>query len=121
MLNSSIGSFRLWAEKKIAQRAVKLLRSLFHKHPEKFSQVQYEKSRSKNMRLLSCHYILSEMTTNKSISLKDERKDQASDMQELANRAAKEENLLQHQKNVMEDLNHEDRQEEKQSLIGHAN
>lgn len=121
MLDSSIGSFRLWAEKKIADRAVRLMRSLYHKHPEKFTQVQYEKSRSKNMKLLSCQYILSEMTTNKSISLKDDRTDQASDMQELANRAAKEESLLQHQKDVMEGLTHEDRADEKQNLISHAN
>ena len=120
MLNSSVSTFRLWAENKVAQRAAKLLRSLYHKHPEKFTQVQYEKTRSKNMKLLSCHYILSELTSNKSISLKDDRTNQADEMQELANRAAKEENLLQHQKEVVSSLT-ENNEESNQSLIGHAN
>ena len=116
MLNSSIASFRLWAEKKIALRASKLLRALYHKNPEKFTQVQYEKSRGKSMKLLSCQYILSEMTTNKSISLKDDRSNHADHMQELANRAAKEESLLQRHKDVIEGLtgdnNEKDQKEE---------
>ena len=120
MLNSSVSSFRLWAEKKLALRASKLLRSLYHKNPEKFTKVQYEKTRGKSMKLLSCQYILSEMTTNKSISLKDDRSNQADEMQELANRAAKEENLLQHQKDVIEGLTGNDNQKD-QNLIAHSN
>ena len=120
MLNSSVSSFRLWAEKKLALRASKLLRSLYHKNPEKFTKVQYEKTRGKSMKLLSCQYILSEMTTNKSISLKDDRSNQADEMQELANRATKEEKLLQHQKDVIESLTG-DGNEKDQNLIAHSN
>ena len=116
MLNSNVAAFRIWAEKKLAKRAENFLRSLYLKHPEKFGQVEYEHSRKKRMRLAKASYILSELTSQKSISLKDERDDHLSQLQEFKNKFAGETQRLALQENVIKDLTHDDR-EEGQTLL----
>lgn len=86
MLSSKVAAFRIWAEKKIAKRAENYLRVLYLKHPEKFGKIEYEHSKKKRMRLAKANYILSEMTSQKSISLKDERDDHLSQLQDFKNR-----------------------------------
>ncbi len=71
MLNSKVQAFRIWAEKKLAKRAENFLRLLYLKHPEKFTKVEYEHTKKKRMKIAKCSYVLSELTSQKSISLKD--------------------------------------------------
>ena len=116
MLTSKVNAFRIWAEKKIAKRAENFLRLLYLKHPEKFSKVEYENSKKKSMRLLKCNYILSEMTSQKSISLKDEREDHLAQFNDFKDRFTGEQQRLLLQENVMKDLTHDDREPE-QTLL----
>lgn len=116
MLTSKVNAFRIWAEKKLAKRAENFLRMLYLKHPEKFSKVEYENSKKKSMKLLKCNYILSEMTSQKSISLKDEREDHLSQLNEFKERFTGEQQRLLLQENVMKDLTHDDREPE-QTLL----
>lgn len=116
MLNSNVAAFRIWAEKKLAKRAENFLRALYLKHPEKFGQVEYEHSKKKRMRLAKASYILSELTSQKSISLKDERDDHLNQLQEFKNKFAGETQRLALQENVIKDLTHDDR-EEGQTLL----
>ncbi|NRA89977.1 MAG: hypothetical protein HRU43_02455 [Simkaniaceae bacterium] len=117
MLKSNIAAFRIWAEKKIAKRAEDFLRVLYLKHPEKFGKVEYENSKRKKMRLSKANYILSELTSQKSISLKDEREDEVAKLSDFKDRFTGEAQRLSIQENVIKDLTHDDREEE-QSLLG---
>jgi hypothetical protein len=117
MLKSNVAAFRIWAEKKIANRAENFLRVLYLKHPEKFGKVEYENSKKKKMRLAKANYILSEMTSNKSISLKDDR-DEVAQLNEFKDRFTGEAQRLALQENVIKDLTQEDRQESGQTLLG---
>jgi len=117
MLKSNVAAFRIWAEKKIANRAENFLRILYLKHPEKFGKIEYENSKKKKMRLAKANYILSEMTSQKSISLKDDR-DEVAQLNEFKDRFTGEAQRLALQENVIKDLTHEDRQESNQTLLG---
>lgn len=116
MLKSNVAAFRIWAEKKIANRAENFLRILYLKHPEKFGKVEYENSKKKKMRLAKANYILSELTSQKSISLKDDR-DEVAQLNEFKDRFTGEAQRLALQENVIKDLTHEDRQDN-QTLLG---
>ena len=117
MLKSNVAAFRIWAEKKIANRAENFLRILYLKHPEKFGKVEYENSKKKRMRLAKANYILSELTSQKSISLKDDR-DEVAQLNEFKDRFTGEAQRLALQENVIKDLTQEDRQESGQTLLG---
>ena len=116
MLRSNVAPFRIWAEKKIATRAENFLRVLYLKHPEKFGNVEYENSKKKRMRLAKANYILSELTSQKSISLKDDR-DEVAQLNEFKDRFTGEAQRLALQENVIKDLTQDDRQEG-QTLLG---
>jgi len=117
MLKSNVAAFRIWAEKKIAKRAEDFLRVLYLKHPEKFGKVEYENTKRKKMRLSKANYILSELTSKKSISLKDEREDEVAKLSDFKDRFTDEAQRLSLQENVIKDLTHDDRKEE-QTLLG---
>jgi len=116
MLKSDVAAFRIWAEKKLANRAENFLRILYLKHPEKFGKVEYENSKKKKMRLAKANYILSELSSQKSISLKDDR-DEVAQLNEFKDRFTGESQRLALQENVIKDLTHEDRQDN-QTLLG---
>jgi len=116
MLNSNVAAFRIWAEKKIAKRAENFLRILYLKHPEKFAKVEYEHSKKKRMKLAKANYILSEMTSQKSISLKDDRDDHLNQLNDFKDRFTGEQQRLMLQENVIKDLTHDDREPE-QTLL----
>lgn len=116
MLESRVEVFRVWAEKKIAKRAKNFLRVLYLKHPEKFGKIEYEHLKKKRMRIAKANYILSELTSLKSISLKDEREDHTAQLEDFKNRFAGESKRLAMQESVIKDLTHDDR-EEKQTLL----
>lgn len=117
MIKSNVHAFRIWAEKKIAKRAEDFIRLLYIKHPEKFAKVDYENSKHKRMKMAKCSYILSEMVSQKSISLKDKR-DELAELQKFKEQFSGEQQRLMLQENVMKDLTHDDREEE-QTLLAH--
>ena len=117
MLESKVGAFRIWAEKRIAKRAENFLRILYLKHPEKFGKIEYEHSKKKRMRLAKANYILSELTSQKSISLKDERDDHVAQLENFKDKFTGEAHRLALQENVIKDLTHDDR-ESGQTLLG---
>ena len=110
MLDSKVAPFRIWAEKKIARRAESFLRVLYLKYPEKFAKIEYENTKKKKMRLARVNYILSELISQKSISLKDNREDHISKLEDFKNRFAGETQRLALQENVIKDLTHDDRE-----------
>jgi len=116
VIKSNVAAFRIWAENKLIKRAENFLRVLYLKHPEKFSQVEYEDSKKKRMKLAKANYILSEMISQKCISLKDNRDDHLNQLNEFKERFAGEEQRLILQENVIKDLTHDDREPE-QTLL----
>jgi len=82
LLKSKILIVRIWAEKKMIKYARTFLRLLYLKHPEKFSEIEYETIKKKSMKLVKANYILSELTSQKSISLKDTQHNQFGDFKE---------------------------------------
>ncbi|MEM8727684.1 MAG: hypothetical protein AAGE99_03130 [Chlamydiota bacterium] len=108
MLGSKVAAFRIWAEKKVAKRAENYLRVLYLKHPEKFGKIEYEHSNKKRMRLAKANYILSEMISQKSISLKDECDDHIDRLEDFKNRFTGEVNRFALQKNTITDLTQDD-------------
>jgi len=117
MLESKVAAFRIWSEKKIAKRAANFIRILYLKHPEKFGKIEYEHSRKKKMRLAKANYILSELTSHKTISLKDDRTDTEAQLNDFKDRFTGEAKSLALQENMIKDLTHDDREEE-QTLLG---
>ncbi|MCB1107280.1 MAG: hypothetical protein KDK76_04205, partial [Chlamydiia bacterium] len=117
MLSSKVAAFRIWAEKKIAKRAEDFLRILYLKHPEKFGKIEYEHSKRKRMRIAKVNYILSELTSHKSISLKDERDDHVAQLKNFKDKFTGETQRLALQENVIKDLTQDDR-ESNQTLLG---
>ncbi|QVL56999.1 MAG: hypothetical protein KFB93_06350 [Simkaniaceae bacterium] len=111
MLESKVSAFRIWAEKRIAKRAEAYLRVLYLKHPEKFGTIEYENSKNKRMRLAKANYILSEMMSQKSISLKDDRDDHINQLEDFKNRFTGEAKRLALQENIIKDLTQDDRAE----------
>ena len=116
MLDSKVAAFRIWAEKKLAKRAENFLRVLYLKYPEKFGKIEYEHSKKKRMRLAKVNYILSELTSQKSISLKDDRDDHMDKLEDFKNRFTGEAKRLALQESVIKDLTHDDREPE-QTLL----
>ena len=108
MLNSKVHAFRIWDEKRIEKRAENFLRILYLKHPEKFTKVEYEHSKKKKMKIAKCNYILSELTSQKSISLKDNR-DELEELRKFKEQFTGEQQRLVLQENVIKDLTHDDR------------
>ena len=115
MIHSKIHAFRIWAEKKLAKRAESFLRILYLKHPEKFAKVEYENSKKK-MKLAKANYILSELVSQKSISLKDETEDHMNKMNDFKDKFTGEHQRLVLQENLMKDLTQDERQDD-QTLL----
>lgn len=116
MINSSVQIFRIWAEKELIKRAKNFLCLLYLKHPEKFTKVEYAHSTQKKMRLLKANYILSELVSQKTISLKDEQDDHINKMNEFKDRFTGEHQRLMLQESLMKDLT-QDKSNEQTSLL----
>ena len=116
MVNSKIHVFRIWAEKKLVKRAETFLRVLYLKHPEKFAKVEYEHSKKKKMKLAKANYILSELVSQKSISLKDENEEYIDKLKDFKDRFTGEHQRLVLQESLMKDLT-QDEQKEKHTLL----
>ena len=117
LMHSSRDICRIWAEKKVVKRGKNLIRLLYLKHPEKFRNVEYENAKSKKMSIIKANYILSEVTSNKSISLKDDRTNELAQLKDFKNRFTGEAQSLMFQENIIKDLTQDDHGE-KHNLLG---
>lgn len=70
-IESKYHFLRVWAETHLASRGERHLRNLYLQHPSKFFEVEFEDSKNIKMRLVKCSYIISEMSSNKRVSLND--------------------------------------------------
>lgn len=115
LAQSGITILRVWGEKKLAKRGERFIRSLFLKHPEKFSEVEFNDKRHARMKFVRGTLVITEMVSQKTISLKDNKDDYLSELESFRNKfKAEEEKLLMH-KNVVEKLNEESHNDQ---LIG---
>lgn len=67
-IGSRIELFRIWAETRLAKRGAQYLRSLYRETPDKFFDVLFTMGGSR-MQLSQCKYILSDSSSQKTISL----------------------------------------------------
>ena len=118
LAESNLALFRLWGEKKLAKRGQKFIRSLFMKSPEKFSKVEFANNRNTKIKMTRGIFIISELTNQKTLSLKDDKDNYLSELESFKDKYKAEEARLLIQKNVVEELTFEKDNEEKEALIG---
>jgi hypothetical protein len=68
-VHSRLEWFRIWAEARLARRGAKYLRRLYRENPEKFFDINFKREGSPVTELSQCKYILSDNTSQKTISL----------------------------------------------------
>lgn len=115
MASSKVEFFRFWGEKQLAKRGKAFLMSLYMKSPEKFSKVELKGN--KRMQLARGTFTISELTSQKTISLKDEKEDYLSELESFKDQFKAEEMKLRHQKEVIEKLTQDETDSNAQKLI----
>jgi len=113
---SKIALFRIYAEKRLAKRGAKYIRSLYIKHPEKFASVNLSNTKSSRMLIVRGIFIISEEINQKTISLKDDKEDYTSELESFRIKFKKEEAALRQQEAAIKELTFEEN--ENQRLIG---
>lgn len=113
---SRIELLRIWAETRLAKRGEQYLRKLYRESPEKFFDVRFTMGNAR-MRLSECKYILSDNSSQKTISLAND--DFFSDEMEHVRKRllAKEETFADEQKLAKEFTPNEGDQPETPSFI----
>lgn len=101
-IRSRIELLRIWAETRIAKRGAKYIRNLYRECPEKFFDLHFNMEGSPITEMCQCKYILSDNTSQKTISLLKE--DLISDEMQQIRQAllAKEETLAEEEKLIQE-------------------
>jgi hypothetical protein len=116
-IHSKISFLRIWAETGMAKRGEQHLRALYLRHSEKFFDVEFENSTKVKMRLKKCNYIISEVSSQKKIFIKNED-EKIGDDEDFKLRLKNEELKMLEQESYIRDFSREERQ--KQHLIGPA-
>lgn len=97
-IRSRIELLRIWAETRIAKRGARYIRNLYRENPEKFFDLQFNMEGSPVAEMCHCKYILSDNTSQKTISLANENS-LPDEMQQIRQALlAKEETLAEEQK-----------------------
>ena len=118
MVESKLELFRFWGEKRLARRGQIFITGLYMKAPEKFSKADLKRQGKKRMQLVRGTLIISELTSQKTISLKDNKDDYLSELENFKEKFKDEEMKLRHRKEVIENLTHDENDETAQKLIG---
>jgi len=118
LANSKVEFFRFWGEKRLAKRGQAFMMNLYMKAPEKFSQAELKSSGKKRMQLARGTLIISELTNQKTISLKDNKDDYHAELEEFRTKFKEQEMKLRHQKDVIQELTHDESDANAQKLIG---
>lgn len=115
-IGSRIEFLRIWAETRLAKRGAAYLRRLYRENPDKFFDIQFNMEGTPIMLLSQCKYILSDNTSQKTISLLNEESF-PDEMQQIRKQLlAKEATLAQEQK-LAEEFTPE--VDEEGNLLGH--
>lgn len=117
LAKSNIEFLRYWGEKRLAKRGQSFIMNLYLKAPEKFSQTELKSSTKKRMQLARGTLVISELTNQKTISLKDKKEDYLSDLEKFRNEFKKQEMKLRHQKHVIEELTQDESDANTKKLI----
>lgn len=100
---------KVWAEKGLAKRGRRHIKSLYRKYPEKFFDVTFERT----LDLVKCSYIIDEMTSQKRISVKEEweNKGLLAPMDEYLNKIKNYEEIIKQQQHLISQATSEPRDE----------
>jgi len=105
---------RVWAEKGLAERGRRHIRSLYRKYPEKFFDVTFGKS----LEPVKCSYIIDEMTSQKRVCVKeDETKGLLAPMDEYINKIKAYEEVIKQQQHLIAQVTSENKDEPRPYLI----
>lgn len=113
---SSIDVLRFYGEKKLAKRAMNFLKTLYIKHPEKFASLDLETSKSPRMKMVRGTFIISEVVSQKTISLKDDGENYQSELESFRRKFRAEEAKLRSQEAAVKELTFAEEGQER--LIG---
>ncbi len=97
-IRSRIEWFRIWAEARLAKRGAKYLRRLYRENPDKFFDINFKREGSPVTELSQCKYILSDNTSQKTISLASDEGVSPEMLQIRQKLVAKEETMAEEQK-----------------------
>lgn len=112
---SKIAVLRILGEKRLSKRAMRFLRTLYLKAPEKFAATDLGNRKSGRMKMVCGTLIISEEINQKTISLKDHKEDYLSELEAFRNKFKEEEAKLRQQEEAVKALTFE---EEEKKRIG---
>ncbi|MCB1076095.1 MAG: hypothetical protein KDK59_11305 [Simkania sp.] len=118
LAKSNIEFFRYWGEKRLAKRGQAFIMNLYMKSPEKFSHAELKSKGRKQMELARGTLIISELTNQKTISLQDNKEDYHAELESFRSKFKEQEMKLRHQKEVIQELTHDESDANAQKLIG---
>lgn len=101
---SSIAIFRLLGEKRLAKRAMNFLKALYIKHPEKFATLDLSNTKRSSMKMVRGTFIISEVISQKTISLKDNGDNYQSELESFRKKFREEEAKLRTQEAAVKEL-----------------
>lgn len=116
LAESKFEVLRLMGEKRLAKRAMHFLKALYIKHPEKFATLELSNTKSPRMKMVRGTFIISEVVSQKTISLKDDGENYQSELEAFRNKFREEEAKLRMQEAAVKELTFDD--EEQERLIG---
>lgn len=116
LAQSNIDVLRFMGEKRLAKRAMHFLKALYIKHPEKFASLDLANSRSPRMKMVRGTFIISEVVSQKTISLKDNGDNYQSELESFRRKFREEEAKLRMQEAAVKELTFEEEGQER--LIG---
>ncbi|MBX7066985.1 MAG: hypothetical protein K1X28_07125 [Parachlamydiales bacterium] len=102
-IRSRIELLRIWAETQIAKRGARYVRNLYRENPEKFFDIQFNMEGSPVAEICQCKYILSDNTSQKTISLADE-KALPNEMQQIRQALLAKEEIMQEEQKLAEEF-----------------
>lgn len=105
---SNIDIFRIYGEKRLAKRAMNFLRSFYLKHPEKFAKVDLSNLKSSRMKMVRGTLVISEVVSQKTISLKDDGDNYESELESFKRKFKEEEAKLRMQEAAVKELTFEE-------------
>jgi len=117
LAKSNIEFLRYWGERRLAKRGQVFITALYMKTPEKFSQAELQGRGRKNIRLARGTLIISELTNQKTISLKDKKDDYHAELEQFKNDFKRQEMKLRHQQKVIQELTQDESDANSKRLI----
>jgi len=116
-VDSKFRMLRIWSDIALAKRGEDHLRSLYLKHPEKFFNIEFADAHSLKMSLTKGSFVISEMRSEKKVSLHENQNSFATDMEEYRKRIRHEEERMEQEENLVNEFSPE-REKRQGPLLG---